>query len=50
MSKETNYLDSYESPHTRMITVSPARVIADSVRGLSLQDMQNNEIFEDEDF
>ena len=42
---------SYESPSTRVILVSPMRCIADSVRGVTLQNMDNNSIFiDDEDF
>ena len=50
MIKQQFINQSYESPSTRMILVSPMRCIADSVRGAALQDMQNNNIFEDEDF
>lgn len=51
MIKPQFFNQSYESPSTRVILVSPMRCIADSVRGVALQNMDNNSIFiDDEDF
>lgn len=41
---------SYESPSTRVILVSPMRCIADSVRGVSMSNMDVHNLCDDESF
>ncbi len=50
MIKPQFFNQSYESPSTRVILVSPMRCIADSVRGVSMSNMGVHNLCDDESF
>ena len=50
MIKPQFFNQSYESPSTRVILVSPMRCIADSVRGVQLNSMSGHSLGEGDEF
>ena len=49
-TKQTLINNTYASPDVRVLKVETGRMCQNSIKGAALQDMQNNTIFEDEDF